>query len=613
MTLIRQLDERLINQIAAGEVVERPAAVVKELLENALDAGADRIDVVLEAGGTRLIRIRDNGEGISRADLPLALSRHATSKIKTLEDLEGVATLGFRGEALASIAAVSRLTLTSCVSGDVSEGSEVTVSGPDQVPEVSPAPHPRGTTVAVCDLFFNTPARRKFLRTERTEWVRVDEVIRKVSLSHPYTDLRVSHNGKLIRHYLPTRDDADALKRVATAFGDEFANQSTAIDVTAAESTASDQMNLQGWIAWPTYSRSQPDQQYFFINGRIVKDKLITHAVRSAYQDVLFHGRHPAFVLFLSLPPKLVDVNVHPQKHEVRFRESRMVHDFLFRSIHGQLAALTPREQAFVSDPGAILGGSGLGDSGQALLAAAPHQSGLQFDRPGSAGATGSGALRQAPFGVAEQVARYGALLAEVPDNAEIPPLGYAVAQLHGVYVLAQNQSGLVIVDMHAAHERIVYERMKQTLDDNAVQVQPLLVPVTLHLSEKECDLLETFGVELVEFGLQVERIGVESARIDAIPALLLRSEAEQLVRDVMADISTLGISDRLTRHRDQILATMACHGAVRANRQLSIQEMNALLRDIEQTERSGQCNHGRPTWIEQPLSSLDRLFLRGQ
>jgi len=604
MALIRQLDERLINQIAAGEVVERPAAVVKELLENALDAGADRIEVVLEEGGTRLIRIRDNGEGIAHADLPLALSRHATSKIQTLDDLEGVATLGFRGEALASIAAVSRMTLTSCVTDDVSDGATVTVSGPAQVPDVSPAPHPRGTTVEVNDLFFNTPARRKFLRTARTEWGRVDEVVRKISLSHPFTDLRVVNNGKSIRHYLPTHDDADALKRVATAFGDEFASQSTTIEVSAADPSLSDPMSLQGWIAWPTYSRSQPDQQYFFINGRMVKDKLITHAVRTAYHDVLFHGRHPAYVLFLSLPPKLVDVNVHPAKHEVRFRESRMVHDFLFRSIHGQLASLSPGEQAFVSDPVTLMsGGAGSMGAGASSYRGIQDQSGLPL---GAAGVLSSASA-------AETVSRYGALLAEVPDNDEVPPLGYAMAQLHGVYILAQNRDGLVIVDMHAAHERIVYERMKQTLDDESVQVQPLLVPVTLHLSENECDLIESYAMQLVEFGLHVARQGVESARIDAIPALLLRSEAEQLVRDVMADISSLGTSQRLIQHRDQILSTMACHGSVRANRRLSIEEMNALLRDIEQTERSGQCNHGRPTWIEQPLSALDRLFLRGQ
>ena len=603
MAFIQQLDERLINQIAAGEVVERPAAVVKELLENALDAGADRIDVVLEEGGTRLIRIRDNGIGISHDDLPLAVCRHATSKIQTLDDLEGVATLGFRGEALASIASVSRMILTSCTTHDVAEGASVVVSGSDQRPVLSPAPHPRGTTVEVSDLFFNTPARRKFLRTARTEWGRIDEVIRKISLSHPFIDLRVTHNGKASRHYLPTHAEDDALRRLAAAFGEDFAKQSTAIEVSAAESSQSEGMSVHGWVAWPTYSRSQPDQQYFFINGRMVKDKLITHAVRSAYQDVLFHGRHPAYVLFLSLPPKLVDVNVHPAKHEVRFRESRMVHDFLFRSIHGQLASLRPEDQTFVSDPATLVGGPVLASESSSPYSGLQHQSGLLLSARSSASS----------HPVSETLARYGQLLAPAPDDAEIPPLGYALAQLHGVYVLAQNRDGLVIVDMHAAHERIVYERMKQTLDDETVQVQPLLVPLTFHLSEKECDLIETYSAQLTEFGLYVARMGVESAKIEAIPALLLRSEAAQLVRDVMADVSTFGTSERLTQHRDQLLATMACHGAVRANRQLSIKEMNALLRDIEQTERSGQCNHGRPTWIEQPLSALDRLFLRGQ
>jgi DNA mismatch repair protein MutL len=588
---IKQLNERLANQIAAGEVVERPASVVKELFENSLDAGADKLELALEAGGTRLIKVYDNGSGIQQQDLPLALSRHATSKIDSLDDLEGVSTLGFRGEALASIAAVSRLSLTTNTTGDITQGWQVTVAGGDMRPEVKPSPHARGTTVEVRDLFYNTPARRKFLRTDKTELSRIEEVVRKVSLSHPYVDIKVTNNGRQTRHYIPSFNQDDADRRVAATFGQEFINQSLYFD------EGNEELRLFGWIGLPTYSRSQADQQYFFVNGRMIRDKLIGHAVRQAYQDVLYHGRQPAFALFLVIEPRQVDVNVHPTKHEVRFRETRVVHDFVFRAIHHALADVRPDTMPTPATPV---------QNSQSL------QSNLRFS-----------ASRPDQAVIAEQLAHYGELLRptetmsalqqDTTDEGQVPPLGYAVAQLHGVYILAQNAYGLVIVDTHAAHERIVYEHLKQGFDSEDVKVQPMLVPLSMHISEKECDLVENHTDALLALGLELQRISVETIQVRSIPALLSRSDAEQLVRDVIADLVEFGTTDRLLNHRDELLSTMACHGSVRANQQLTLPEMNALLRDIERTERSGQCNHGRPTWIEQPLSALDSLFLRGR
>ena len=585
MSRIKQLNSRLANQIAAGEVVERPASVVKELLENSLDAASTRIDVNIESGGTRLIKVRDNGEGIEKDDLLLSMSRHATSKISTASDLEAVTTLGFRGEALASIASISRLKLTSNVQESSTAGWSVSTGTAETALETLPAAHPRGTTVEVNDLFYNTPARRKFLRTERTEYQKIDEVMRKISLSHPSVTLTLSHNGKLLRQYSACETAEDERRRIANVFGQSFVDNAFYFE------EENHGMRLWGWVALPTFSRSQSDQQFFFVNDRIIRDKLITHAVRQAYADVLYHGRQPVFALFFRVDPKLVDVNVHPTKHEVRFRDSRSVHDFIFRTIYKLLADVRPADTALpTEDP----------------VAVSPVQ------RNFSLGTASTNAR------IGEQLQHYSTLLAEeslpeVDDESDVPPLGYAVAQLHGIYIVAQSRQGMVIVDMHAAHERITYERLKKATDEAGVISQPLLIPLPVAVSEAESDAVEEYSEEFKSLGFEVSRTSEESLIIRAIPALLSRNNAEQLVRDVIADLVSYGSTSIIREQKDAILSTMACHGAVRANRRLSIPEMNALLRDMEETERSGQCNHGRPTWSELSISELDGLFLRGR
>ena len=585
MSRIKQLNSRLANQIAAGEVVERPASVVKELLENSLDAASTRIDVNIESGGTRLIKVRDNGEGIEKDDLLLSMSRHATSKISTASDLEAVTTLGFRGEALASIASISRLKLTSNVQESSTAGWSVSTGTAETALETMPAAHPRGTTVEVNDLFYNTPARRKFLRTERTEYQKIDEVMRKISLSHPSVTLTLSHNGKLLRQYSACETAEDERRRIANVFGQSFVDNAFYFE------EENHGMRLWGWVALPTFSRSQSDQQFFFVNDRIIRDKLITHAVRQAYADVLYHGRQPVFALFFRVDPKLVDVNVHPTKHEVRFRDSRSVHDFIFRTIYKLLADVRPADTALpTEDP----------------VAVSPVQ------RNFSLGTASTNAR------IGEQLQHYSTLLAEeslpeVDDESDVPPLGYAVAQLHGIYIVAQSRQGMVIVDMHAAHERITYERLKKATDEAGVISQPLLIPLPVAVSEAESDAVEEYSEEFKSLGFEVSRTSEESLIIRAIPALLSRNNAEQLVRDVIADLVSYGSTSIIREQKDAILSTMACHGAVRANRRLSIPEMNALLRDMEETERSGQCNHGRPTWSELSISELDGLFLRGR
>ena len=585
MNRIKQLNSRLANQIAAGEVVERPASVVKELLENSLDAASTRIDVNIESGGTRLIKVRDNGEGIEKDDLLLSMSRHATSKISTASDLEAVTTLGFRGEALASIASISRLKLTSNVQESSTAGWSVSTGTAEMALETMPAAHPRGTTVEVNDLFYNTPARRKFLRTERTEYQKIDEVMRKISLSHPSVTLTLSHNGKLLRQYSACETAEDERRRIANVFGQSFVENAFYFE------EEKHGMRLWGWVALPTFSRSQSDQQFFFVNDRIIRDKLITHAVRQAYADVLYHGRQPVFALFFRVDPKLVDVNVHPTKHEVRFRDSRSVHDFIFRTIYKLLADVRPADTALsTEDP----------------VAVSPVQRNFSL---------GTGAANAR---IGEQLQHYSTLLAEeslpeVDDESDVPPLGYAVAQLHGIYIVAQSRQGMVIVDMHAAHERITYERLKKATDEAGVISQPLLIPLPVAVSEAESDAVEEYSEELKSLGFEVSRTSEESLIIRAIPALLARNNAEQLVRDVIADLVSYGSTSIIREQKDAILSTMACHGAVRANRRLSIPEMNALLRDMEETERSGQCNHGRPTWSELSISELDGLFLRGR
>ncbi|MDC0069527.1 DNA mismatch repair endonuclease MutL [Gammaproteobacteria bacterium] len=587
---ITQLDNRLSNQIAAGEVVERPASVVKEVLENSLDAGATRIEIDVEAGGVKLIRVRDNGRGIHKDDLNLALARHATSKIRDQDDLEAIETLGFRGEALASVASISRLKLTTNAHEDASSGWNVQASGADMQVEISPAPHPRGTTVEIRELFFNTPARRKFLRTERTEFLKVEEVVRKVSLSRPGVSFVLSHNGKTTKQYIGD----DEAHRVASVFGSAFLESSVFF------SQERGGMELRGWIGLPTYSRSQADQQFFFVNGRIIRDRVVTHAVKQGYADVLYHGRNPVYCLFLSINPRLVDVNVHPTKNEVRFRESRDVHDFIFRTIHHVLAGVRPEEPV-----------AGLPDPRFAGIprGADPMQAPISFG-----GRSGSQGVRDPQMSVyREMFAKDFVEGLPVSVDVTMPPLGYAVAQLHGIYILSENKTGLILVDMHAAHERITYEDMKAACDAEGIRSQPMLVPLSITVSQKETYLVDEHGSECSALGLELERASEESIIVRAVPTLLAKSNVEQLVRDVLSDLSEYGQSARIEQHRDEILSTMACHGSVRANRRLTLPEMNALLRDMEETERSGQCNHGRPTWCEMSLAELDSLFLRGR
>jgi len=584
---IRVLPESLINQIAAGEVVERPASVVKELIENSLDAGAKSVTVELEQGGKGLIRVTDDGCGIGRKELNLALQRHATSKIASIEELEAVSTLGFRGEALSSIAAVSRLKLTSKTADSEHAWQVSTKAG---MPGAAlPAAGAIGTRVELRDLFYNVPARRKFLRTERTEFSHVDELIRKVALARFETAFELVHNGKTVRKLAPAHDPEQQADRVAALCGREFLDHSLLIDEQRGE------LGLGGWVAEPRYNRARADRQFFFVNGRIVRDRLVAHAVRQAFRDVLFHGRHPAFVLFLEVPAQKVDVNVHPQKQEVRFRDARMVHDFLFASLHRRLA------DAGVG-AGAPRPGTGAGE---------------EFTHPGAAGFPRQVAINMS---VREQINSYAQVLssaqpalAESASDQEIPPLGFALAQLHGIYILAENRAGLVLVDMHAAHERISYERLKSGLAEQGIRSQALLVPVKVHVSEREADLAETFGERLNQLGIECDRAGPEELLIRRVPTILQNADLQSLLRDVLSELANDGSSSRIESEMDAVLSSMACHGSVRANRQLNIAEMNALLRDMERTERSAQCNHGRPTWVQLELKNLDRLFLRGR
>ncbi|MBD9479946.1 DNA mismatch repair endonuclease MutL [Pseudoxanthomonas sp. PXM02] len=599
---IRQLPDTLINQIAAGEVVERPASVVKELVENALDAGARRVDIDLEEGGVRLIRIRDDGGGIAPEELPLAVSRHATSKIASLDDLEAVATLGFRGEALPSIASVSRFALTSRRAQD-EHGATLQVEG-GKVGDVAPKPHAVGTTVEVRELFYNVPARRKFLRAERTEMGHIEEWLRSLALARPDIELRVSHNGRPSRRY--KADELESLARLSETLGEDFARSALRVDHAAAG------LRLHGWIAQPSYSRASADQQYVYVNGRSVRDRNIAHAVKMAYQDVLFHGRQPAYVLFLELDPTRVDVNVHPAKHEVRFRDTRLIHDFVYRTLHEALAET--RAGALPQD-----------------IAPSPYSV-----RPATSVPSAWMPTQQSPLGlnVAEAPAAYAALYATAPsgtlqtsamplpssaqampaaDTDGIPPLGFAIAQLHGIYILAENADGLIVVDMHAAHERIGYEKLKGAHDSIGLRAQPLLVPMALAVAEREADVAEREAATLATLGFDITRSGPQSLNVRSIPALLSNAEPEALLRDVLADLREHGESRRVAAARDELLATMACHGAVRANRRLTLPEMNALLREMEATERSGQCNHGRPTWARFSLNEIDRWFLRGR
>jgi DNA mismatch repair protein MutL len=595
MPRIHQLPQDLVNQIAAGEVIERPASVVKELIENSLDAGAARVEIDIEEGGARLIRVRDDGEGIGADDLLLAVQPHATSKIATLEDLERVRTLGFRGEALPSIASVSRFSVTSRTAMQDKAWQLEIAAG--RASEPRPAPHARGTTIEVRDLFHNVPARRKFLRAERTEFAHIDELVKAIALARPRTEFRLSHNGKPVRLLRPAGDDAALIARIGEILGEEFAQQSLRIEHGGAG------LLLSGWIGLPTASRSQADQQYFQVNGRLVRDRIVAHAVRQAYADVLFHGRHPAYVLFLDLDPQGVDVNVHPAKSEVRFRESRLVHDFLYRTLDEALAHTR----------------AGAEGSQSSTLGPQPSH----FHSPSGNAAT-LPQWRQSGFGlgVREPLADYAALFGDraagndspdSPDDAEVPPLGFALAQLGGIYVLAENRQGLVLVDMHAAHERITYEKLKFASAGDGIRAHALLVPLPLAVSAREAASVEEHAERLAEIGFDIVRSGPQSVTVKSYPGLLDGADVARLTRDVLGDLVVHGDTRRVEESANDVLSTMACHGSVRANRRLTLPEMNALLREMEATERSGQCNHGRPTWIQVSIADLDRMFLRGR
>jgi DNA mismatch repair protein MutL len=610
MSRIRSLPPELVNQIAAGEVIERPASVVKELVENSLDAGAMRIEIDVEQGGARLIRVRDDGGGIEPDDLPLAVSAHATSKIASFDDLERVGTLGFRGEALPSIASVSRFALTSRAAGESAAWRIEVDGGKPRAP--APAQHPQGTQVEVRDLFYNLPARRKFLRAERTEFGHIDELVKSIALARTGAEFRLSHNGRPVRLLKPVRDADDHGRRVADVLGEEFLASSLRVEHEAAG------LRLHGWVGLPTASRAQADQQYFHVNGRLVRDRLVAHAVRQAYADVLYHGRHSAFVLFLELDPALVDVNVHPAKHEVRFREGRLVHDFLYRTLDEALggARAGARPPAAAAAPSPAVAAAWPASAPAPAYAAYRQQGlGLGVREPLAeyAALLGEPAAIARPLAAVEAAARSGAASANDREAGDVPPLGFALAQLHGIYVLAENAHGLVLVDMHAAHERITYEKLKAAQDGEGIRSQLLLVPLTLAVSEREAAVVEEHGERFAALGFEVVRSGPQSVSVRRIPALLDGADVAQLVRDVVADLAVHGESRRVEESTNELLATMACHGSVRANRRLGLAEMNALLREMEATERSGQCNHGRPTWVQLAIPELDRLFLRGR
>lgn len=586
---IRILHPQLIDQIAAGEVIERPASALKELVENSLDAGAKRIDIEVQAGGTKLIRIRDDGVGIVKEELPLALTRHATSKIASLEGLEGLTTFGFRGEALPSIASVAHLKLTSRVLGEEA-GWKIDCDG-GELSAPKPAPHPLGTTLEVRDLFFNTPARRKFLRTERTEFSHIDNVVRSLSLARFDVAWQLRHNQRVNFTLSPAVSREDYEVRISHVCGEGFLEHARYFEREI------EGLHLHGWLADPTFSRSQADMQYTFVNGRVVRDKVLRHAVRLGYQDVLFQARQPAYVVFLKLDPRRVDVNAHPAKLEIRFRDSRLVHDFVFRTVEAVLGSTLE---------------SGGPDAGRPPAQVATHkQLYLQKQRP--LGLAGSHAATTSVRNTLPLSDILHARPPVQPVGEELPPLGFALAQLAGIYILAQNSEGLIIVDMHAAHERITYERLKDRLGIDKLKKQPLLVPISLSVSEREAEAVGTHTDDLQRFGFGAVRRGPEEIQIIDVPQLLVGTEVEVLFRDVLGDLLTSEGTDRVEDIANEVLATMACHSAIQANRQLGIEEMNSLLREMEGTERGDHCNHGRPTWTQISIAELDRLFFRGQ
>ncbi len=570
---IRVLPDLLISQIAAGEVVERPASVLKELLENALDAGATEIQVALDQGGAKRVQVDDDGAGLAQEDLPLALARHATSKIQSLDDLQSVATMGFRGEALASIASVARLSITSRNRNGAHAWAIRAEGGSGGNPE--PAARAHGTTVLVEDLYFNTPARKKFLRTEQTEFGHCEEMFRRVALARPDVAFSLRHNGRVSAH---VRSQTHA-ERAAALLGREFPDASLAVDARAGT------LRLAGLAGTPQAARPRADAQYFFVNGRFVRDRVLSHAVREAYRDLLHGDRQPAYLLFLEIDPRGVDVNVHPAKIEVRFRDSGAIHQFVAHALKRALsptAAEAPVAFATLSQGAPIR----------------PMQAGLSLAQPAAA---------------YQQFMATAVASAPLPATETSPPLGYALAQLHGVYILAQNEAGLVLVDMHAAHERIVYESLKSNLDAGTVERQQLLVPAAFRAEALDVAAAEEHRDTLEQLGLEVSAAGPNELAVRAAPALLASGDVAALAREVLREIREHGPSGALSAHRDELLSGMACHAAVRANRLLTVPEMNALLREMEATERAGSCNHGRPTWYQLTMADLDRLFLRGQ
>ena len=605
---IQQLPDHLINQIAAGEVIERPASIVKELLENSLDAGATRCLIDIEQGGLERIRIRDNGSGIAAQELPLALSRHATSKISSMNDLESVATMGFRGEALPSIASVSRLELISKTpNADTAWSLKYRHDGGL---DTQPASHPDGTTVDVLNLFYNVPARRKFMRTPRTEYSRCESVVKTLAMSNSHCAFTLSHNGKITFECRSADTQALRNSRIAQILGKPFAEAARVVELEGPG------LRLHGWVADPTFSRSQADMQYFYVNNRVVRDKVIANAVKRAYSDLIYHQRFPAFVLFLEMDAKAVDVNVHPGKQEVRFRDSQLVHGFVRRSLADFLAAITPADATGdVAVAELETEASGFNDT--AAAARTPYQSAIplgvreQFDSLSRLHGDRSSAPK--PIDPYARATSDRAIDDESDSGTETPPLGFALAHLHGVYILAQNNDGLVVVDAHAAHERITYERLKAEYAEGTVKTQTLLVPITVTLSESEADCCESHTEILNQIGLQLDRLGPEQVRVRAVPVVLGQADIASLVRDVVSDLVEYGSTERVKQAVDAVLSSMACHGSVRANRKLTVPEMDALLRQMETTPNSGQCNHGRPTWTQMDMQALDALFLRGR
>ncbi len=595
MNEIVSLPLEVVNQIAAGEVIERPASIVKELVENALDAGATQIDVNLKGGGIELIKIHDNGSGIRQEQLPLALSCHATSKIHSANDLNQVTTMGFRGEALASISSISRLTIDSS-DNDSGMGYQIHNDGrtTPHLRDVKPSSHAKGTTIEVRDVFYNTPARRKFLKKEATEYRHIEKFLRSICQAYPQTRFRLSHNGREAFKLPAVVTEQHQHQRLALLCGDQFLQHATFFE------QGGESIGLSGWVADPTFSRSQPDLQYFFVNRRLVKDKMLSHAVRQGFSDVLYGGRHPAYVLHLKIDPTTIDVNAHPAKSEIRFRESQLVHQFIYHAINDLLATTLSESGGEITMP--------MQTQQPPPVSAKPLENHNLSYRPAPA---------RAP---AMAIADLGKLYGKAPATAlteeqslDEPLLGYAIAQLHRIYILAENSQGLILVDTHAAHERIVYERLKKQHQAQGIVSQPLLVPVTCKLMDHEADLLEEQVTALSELGIELTRQGPETIVIRQVPALLSNGNIEALLKDLVSDLQQHSSSRLIEERLNNRLASMACHGSVRANQTLNLQQMNALLRDIEQTERSGQCNHGRPTWVQMDLESLDKLFLRGQ